>query len=215
MKIIFIIISILISVNCNSIITPEYIIKNHKLITPESPEPDIYAKPKNFASSNNLRHKTGSPFMAKGELLIIEGYLTDLTENPIPDAKINIWQANTFGYYNHLVKDKTDNSKYDEDFESTGTSITDNTGFFSFYTIFPGYFGNRSPHIHFLVMHEDFKTLETEMFFPNHPRNKNDRKYKSMKPAKAKIITCNPTKTSEGIHKCYFNIRLDGVVKNG
>ena len=58
----------------------------------------------NFGKTNNLRRKTGSPFLAKGDYLFIEGYLTDILNNPIENARIYIWQANMFGYYNHLGK---------------------------------------------------------------------------------------------------------------
>ena len=49
-------------------ITPEIVLKNIKLITPEIKEDKRYIIPQNFSHSNNLRRKTGSPFFAKGPI---------------------------------------------------------------------------------------------------------------------------------------------------
>lgn len=198
-------------------ISPEYILKNIKLVTPSTPEPDEYAKPMNFAKTNNLRRKSGSPFFAKGEFLIIEGFVFDLLGVPIDSAIVKIWQTNNFGYYNYLVEDKEDFSQYDVDFESTGITRTDNYGQYFFYTIIPGYFGNRTPHVHFLIEHPDFVTLETEMFFPNHPRNKIDNKYRILSKKNRYLLTCKmyfiDEKNPSYGKKCVFDIKLNGINK--
>ena len=144
-------------------ITPEIVLKNVKLITPEVKEDKRYIIPQNFSHSNNLRRKTGSPFFAKGKFLYIEGFIFDLLGVPIENAVVKIWQTNNFGYYNHLVIDKEDFTKYDIDFEGTGTSITDSNGHYSFFTIIPGYYGENAPHINFIVEHEEFNRFETMM----------------------------------------------------
>ncbi len=210
-KIIFFTIFFILSFNePHCIISPEYIINNYKFLTPGL-EADIYAKPVRFSKTNNLTQKVGSPFVGKGKIIKIKGYILDLIGSPVDNAKINIWQTNTFGYYNYLV-DKTDYSKYDEDFESTGTFITDNTGYFYFITIIPGIYGERAPHIHLKVNHKRFPTLETEIFLQNHPKNSQDKKFSSIKETMQKLLICNFKNTEENqIPTCIFNIRLNGI----
>ena len=194
-------------------ITPEIVLKNIKLITPEIKEDKRYIIPQNFSHSNNLRRKTGSPFFAKGKFLYIEGFVFDLLGVPIENAVVKIWQTNNFGYYNHLVIDKEDFTKYDIDFEGTGTSITDSNGHYSFFTIIPGYYGENAPHINFIVEHEEFNRFETMMYFPMQVRNTADKKYKNLNQRNRFLITCKlqdfvSNNTDYG-KKCSFDIRLN------
>ena len=195
-------------------ITPEMILKNMKFITPEIKEEKRYIVPQNFAKNNNLRRKPGSPFLAKGRFLYIEGFVFDVMGVPIENAVVKIWQANHFGYYNHLVINKEDFSKYDIDFEGTGTCITDSNGHYSFFTIIPGYYGNTAPHINFIVEHEEFERLETMMFFPMHLKNAEDKVYKNLSQRSRYLTSCKlkdfTSNDSEYGKKCTFDIRLDG-----
>ena len=196
-------------------ITPEIVLKNIKLITPEIKEDKRYIIPQNFSHSNNLRRKTGSPFFAKGKFLYIEGFVFDLLGVPIENAVVKIWQTNNFGYYNHLVIDKEDFTKYDIDFEGTGTSITDSNGHYSFFTIIPGYYGENAPHINFIVEHEEFNRFETMMYFPMQVRNTADKKYKNLNQRNRFLITCKMqdfvSNDADYGKKCSFDIRLNAL----
>ena len=204
--------------NSNNIlyaISPELVLRNIKLITPTVKEEQRYIIPQNFAHTNNLRRKTGSPFIAKGKFLYIEGIVTDLLGVPIENAVVKIWQSNNFGYYNHLVVNKEDYTKYDVDFEGTGTCVTDNNGHYSFFTIIPGYYGNRAPHVNFIVEHEDFGRLETMMFFTMNLRNAVDEIYINMSQKNRYLISCE-AKNSDDFENgkvCNFNIKLNGLHK--
>jgi protocatechuate 3,4-dioxygenase beta subunit len=192
----------------------DVILNKRKYTTPLSEESDIYARPKQFPRTNNLRRKTGSPFIAKGEYLSIEGYITDLYGVPMENVVVKIWQANAFGYYQNLLTDSED-EYMDIDFYGSGVTTTDTNGYYGFISIMPGYYGNRSPHIHFLLQHEYFGELELEMFFPNHPRNIYDKKYLMMSPlsrslATSKISLINPDNPSDG-KRALFNIVLDTI----
>ena len=194
--------------------TPEMVLKNMKLLTPEIKEPQRYIIPQNFAHTNNLRRKIGSPFFAKGRFLYIEGFVFDVVGVPVENAVVKIWQANHFGYYNHLVVNKEDYSKYDIDFEGTGTCITDANGHYSFFTIIPGYYGDNAPHINFIVEHDEFDRLETMMFFPMNLRNTNDKIYKNLSQKSRYLTSCQLKNfTSSDLEygkKCNFDIRLNG-----
>ena len=195
-------------------ISPEMILKNMQLITPEIKESKRYIIPQHFSTTNNLRRKPGSPFLAKGRFLYIEGFVFDVMGVPIENAVVKIWQANHFGYYNHLVSNKEDFAKYDIDFEGTGTCITDSNGHYSFFTIIPGYYGNNAPHINVIVEHEEFERLETMIFFPMHLKNTEDKIYKNLNKKSKHLTSCKlkdfTSNDSEYGKKCSFDIRLDG-----
>ncbi len=194
-------------------ISPEMVLKNMQLITPEMKEKQRYIIPQNFSKTNNLRRKTGSPFMAKGKFLFIEGFVFDVVGVPVENAVVKIWQTNNFGYYNHLVVNKEDFTKYDVDFGETGTCITDSNGHYSFFTIIPGYYGNNAPHINFIVEHEELGRLETMMFFPMHIKNIDDETYKNMSKKTRYLLSCKlkdfSANDGEYGKKCSFDIRLN------
>ncbi len=198
--------------------SPESILSNRRYTTPTIDDGDSFARPQKFGKTNNLRRKSGSPFLAKGEYIMLEGYLTDLLNSPIENARIKIWQANHFGYYNHLLKNTEDYLKYDIDFAGSGISVTDNLGHFQFITIIPGYYGDRAPHIHFLIQHDLLQNeFETQMFFPGHPRNTYDPIYttlgasqRALVTPKVILLTQNP---GDGKY-ALFNIKLDWIHPN-
>jgi protocatechuate 3,4-dioxygenase beta subunit len=200
--------------NTTNAFLPEIIEANAKLITP-SISSDEYDLNQKFNSSNNLRRMTGSYFLAKGEPLIVEGFVVDLTDKPIEGAVVQIWHANYLGYYQDNAKAKN----IDLDFAGNGTSITDKRGKYHFLTIMPYFYDNRAPHVHFMVKKTGFDTLTTEMFFPEHPRNKKDEKYKSISPEKRYLITDDIGSIFENSvasgKVAKFNIRLNGLEKTG
>ena len=194
-------------------ISPELVLKNMQLITPEIKEEKRYIIPQFFSHTNNLRRKNGSAFLAKGRFLYVEGFVFDVVGVPVENAVVKIWQANHFGYYNHLVVNKEDFTKYDIDFEGTGTCVTDSNGHYSFFTIIPGYYGDRAPHINFLVEHEELGRLETAMYFPIHIKNTSDKVYKNMSQKSRYLVSCKlKNYTSSDLEygkKCSFDIRLN------
>ncbi len=198
--------------SANSAPIPEIILANRKKVTPSI---SSLNKPVFFPLTNNLRRKSGSPFLAKGYFLSVEGYVTDLIDIPIENVRIKIWQANHFGYYQHSV-DPEDIDKFDQDFLGCGKVITDNFGYYSFLTIDPGFYGNRAPHIHFILQHDSFndgKEFETQMFFPDHPFNEKDPKYILLNKKDRALLTCTlePIDSSNPISakRALFNFKLD------
>ena len=194
--------------------TPELVLFNISRITPEVKEEELYSKPVIFPQTNNLRRKKASPFLAKGELLVIKGQVTDLLDVPIENVVVRIWQTNHFGYYNYMTNEE-DEEKHDIDFTSAGVSVTNNLGFYSFTTVMPGYYDDRAPHISFEITHPSFSKLETKMIFPYHSRNETDPKIQSMNPRDVALITCflqNINEQNPGVGKvAVFNIKLNGI----
>lgn len=191
---------------------PEETILMMEKITPSFQTEKLYGAMKKTPENptNNLRRASGSPFFAKGIPLTVYGRVFDITGKPITNVVVKISQANYFGSYNFLVDQ--DSALYDPHFLSSGTSITNNLGEYSFLTIVPGYYGNRAPHLHITVSHFDFE-METEMFFSNHPRNDIDTKYLSLSEKHQKAVTAkvhykNSKNFKEGM-KAEFDIYIN------
>jgi protocatechuate 3,4-dioxygenase beta subunit len=178
-------------------------------------------QPKFTNDTNNLRRKTGSGFVAKGEPIYVSGRVLDENCFPIKDATVRIWQANSFGRYNHK-KDKSDNF-LDEHFLGHGATKTDNNGEFTFLTVFPGTNKKKSaPRVHFYVTAPGLKPLKTEMYFPEQPGNYSDTKLKKRKSlldslsAKTEFQTTDTkfrAETIEGDMVYYFSMVLRGTNK--
>lgn len=114
----------------------------------------------------------GSPL---GERIIVSGRVLDENGRPVPDALIELWQANSAGRYLH-DRDKHD-APLDPHFSGEGRTITDANGHYRFLTIKPGaypwgnhYNGWRPQHIHFSLFGRACATrLVTQMYFPGDP----------------------------------------------
>jgi protocatechuate 3,4-dioxygenase, beta subunit len=112
---------------------------------------------------------------AVGQRIIVHGRLLDSNGRPVPDALLEVWQANAGGRYRH-VHDRWP-APLDPHFAGLGRTATDSLGHYRFTTIRPGAYpwGNhfnawRPAHIHFSVFGQAFvQRLVTQMYFPGDP----------------------------------------------
>ena len=110
-----------------------------------------------------------------GERIIVSGRVLDSGGSPVPDALIEVWQANAAGRYAHHVDDHP--APLDPNFSGGGRCVTDSLGCYRFITIKPGPYpwGNhynawRPAHIHFSLLGRAFaQRLVTQMYFPGDP----------------------------------------------
>jgi protocatechuate 3,4-dioxygenase, beta subunit len=117
-------------------------------------------------------HPGGEPI---GERIIVSGRVLDSDGRPVPDALIEVWQANAAGRYHHVVDAHP--APLDPNFTGGGRCVTDSLGRYRFVTIKPGPYpwGNhynawRPAHIHFSLFGRAFtQRLVTQMFFPGDP----------------------------------------------
>jgi protocatechuate 3,4-dioxygenase, alpha subunit len=113
-----------------------------------------------------------------GERIVIAGCLHDGGGEPIPDAILEVWQANASGKYAH--PDDTQDKPIDPGFSGFGRIPTDKDGRFRFITIKPGATpgsGNRLQAPHILValfMRGLGKHLYTRIYFSDEPANAAD-----------------------------------------
>ena len=119
----------------------------------------------------------GREVLSKGELIEIVGRVLNLDGKPIRDARLIIWQANSFGRYAH--PNDLNSAPLDPNFNGFGELQSDDGGGYRIRTIKPGAYPAqadwvRAPHIHFDVQGK-FERLITQMYFPGDPLNARDR----------------------------------------
>ncbi len=86
---------------------------------------------------------------AKGSLLYVSGRVLNTKGEPVPDAILEIWQANAAGRYAHPGDDNK--APLDPNFQGYAKIRTGADGSYRIKTIMPGAYDNRTPHIHFDV----------------------------------------------------------------
>ena len=108
---------------------------------------------------------------AQGQLLYIGGHVLDRAGNPVRRAKLEIWQANSFGRYTH--PNDTNPAPLDPAFEGFTVIETDDEGCYSLKTVKPGAYPAgpdrmRPSHIHFEVFGKR-ERLITQLYFEGDP----------------------------------------------
>lgn len=196
----------------------KYFSKDLSVFEPKKPTPSRFFKstlsmPDEFFTSNNLVKKSGSFYRAFGEIIFIQGTITDSFGVPIHNAVVEIWQANAAGKYHTLLEA---NSQFiDKYFNMSGRAITDNLGNYYFITIMPGRNIGRAPHINMNIYHVDFGKLETEMYFAKHPDNESDYQYLSYEDEDKKMVTATVHHSdifdSKSIKVFTFDIVMKGI----
>src|ERR1043166_9274622 len=121
----------------------------------------------------------------QGERIQIDGQVIDGDGNPVPDAMVEIWQANSYGRYNH-PEDKQE-KPLDQQFLGWGRCGTDKSGRYEFETIKPGPVpGNdgsvQAPHINVAVFARGMLVHAfTRIYFDQEPFNGADPILSSIK----------------------------------
>jgi protocatechuate 3,4-dioxygenase alpha subunit len=115
----------------------------------------------------------------QGERILIEGRMTDGDGAPVPDACLELWQANAAGRYAHPDDTRTD-KPLDPNFRGFGRVSTGADGTFRFTTIKPGPVPGRgnalqAPHIAVAIFARGLlKQLFTRIYFADEPMNDSD-----------------------------------------
>jgi len=110
-----------------------------------------------------------------GPRITIEGRILDGDGLPVPDAVVEVWQANASGKYAH--PEETQNKPLEPAFKGYGRIATDDQGRFSIITIKPGpvpgpHGTTQAPHLQISVfMRGLLKRLVTRIYFPDDQLN--------------------------------------------
>jgi protocatechuate 3,4-dioxygenase, beta subunit len=124
-------------------------------------------------ADNDLVHVAGNQGIARGSITRITGRILDLNGQPIPGARVEIWQCDANGRYHYVRDDRTDQPR-DDNFQGYGATVTDPTGGYQFLTIKPVPYPGRTPHIHFAVSGRGFERFITQMYVAGEPGNDSD-----------------------------------------
>jgi protocatechuate 3,4-dioxygenase alpha subunit len=150
----------------------------------------------------------------EGERIAIAGRVLDGDGAPVPDAVIEVWQANEAGRYNH-PDDQRDDAKLDPGFRGFGRVATDADGRFRFVTIKPGPVPGRgnalqAPHINIALFARGLlRHLYTRIYFADNPRNAADPLLSSIEDEKVRGTLL--ARSAEGEMPVYrFDIVLQG-----
>jgi protocatechuate 3,4-dioxygenase alpha subunit len=126
-----------------------------------------------------------------GERIAIEGQVIDGDGAVVPDAVIELWQANAAGRYNH-PDDRQEDKPLDPNFRGFGRAATDAEGRFRVVTIKPGPVPGRgnalqAPHINIALFARGLlKHLYTRIYFADEAANASDPLLSSIEDAAAR-----------------------------
>jgi protocatechuate 3,4-dioxygenase alpha subunit len=150
----------------------------------------------------------------QGEKIRVEGQVFDGDGVAIPDAMVEIWQANAYGRYNH--PDDKQEKPLDVTFSGWGRSGTDKNCFYSFETIKPGPVPGagdtvQAPHINVVVFARGMLVhAYTRIYFADEPANVRDPVLNSVKNKKRRqtLIALPGMETGKTVYR--FDIYLQG-----
>jgi protocatechuate 3,4-dioxygenase beta subunit len=163
------------------------------------------------------RQHAGEPL---GERIIVTGRVLDAGGRPLPNALIELWQANAAGRYIHEHDQHP--APLDPNFTGAGRCLTDRNGEYRFSSIKPGAYpwknhpnAWRPAHIHFSIFGRAFTDrLVTQMYFPGDPLFDHDPIFQSIRDprARARLVSSLDwaTTTPEWALGYRFDIALGG-----
>jgi protocatechuate 3,4-dioxygenase, alpha subunit len=147
-----------------------------------------------------------------GERVTIQGRVLDGDGIPVPDAILEIWQANAHGKYAH--PEDTQNKPLEPGFKGYGRVPTTAEGTFRFTTIKPGPVPGpngkeQAPHLVLSVfMRGLMRRLVTRIYFPDDPRNAEDPILNLVEPARRSTLIAK--KAAGGPGSLEWNVALQG-----
>ncbi|MDR3508810.1 MAG: protocatechuate 3,4-dioxygenase subunit alpha [Caulobacteraceae bacterium] len=172
---------------------------------------DLGARPELTPEGHYVLKTARDPGPLAGKMIEIVGQVFDADDVPVPDAMIEIWQANAAGRYNS-PDDPREELALDAGFIGFGRGATSEDGEYRFNTILPGRTpgpGNsqQAPHIAVGVFGRGLlKRLVTRIYFEGEAANDEDP-ILALAPA-ARRLTLIASKTGEATYR--FDIHLQG-----
>jgi protocatechuate 3,4-dioxygenase alpha subunit len=148
-----------------------------------------------------------------GERVEIVGKVFDADGRPVPDAMIEIWQANSYGKYAH-PEDQQDKPT-EPGFQGYGRTATQPDGSFQFKTIKPGRVPGpdgklQAPHIVVSVFTRGLlRRLVTRIYFSDVPSNAQDYVLNLVDPSRRHTLMAKKSSNREATLE--WNVVLQGA----
>jgi protocatechuate 3,4-dioxygenase alpha subunit len=150
----------------------------------------------------------------QGQRIVIEGRVLDGDGGAVPDALIELWQANAAGRYDHAEDFQTD-KQIDPNFHGYGRVATDAQGRFKLTTIKPGPVPGRgnalqAPHINVAFFARGLlRQLHTRIYFADEAANASDPLLSSIEDAGVRhTLLARPD--GSGAYRFDFILQGDG-----
>lgn len=185
--------------------------------TPSETEGPFYPVRDQKDKDADLTKINGQTHAAQGQHIFVNGKITDTDGQAVPQAMLDIWQADANGRYRH-PRDSNP-AKLDDYFQGWAMIESDNQGLFRFKTVMPGaYPASRSwirpPHIHFRISKKGYRTLTTQMYFPHQPYNESDLLLRNKSAAERSAMTARKINLQGNFPVYEYNIVLDFFTNN-
>ena len=167
------------------------------MLTPRQTTGPFYPRQLPLDHDNDLVTVAGQAGLARGEIADIGGRILDSHGKPVANARVEIWQCDSFGRYHH-PRDRR-NAPLDPNFQGYGQFVTGVDGGYRFRTIKPVPYPGRAPHIHFAISGPDFEPLITQMYVAGAPENERDFLLNAITNRAARerlIVPLSPTEAS-------------------
>jgi protocatechuate 3,4-dioxygenase beta subunit len=168
------------------------------------------------SKGGDLTRVEGRPGRAQGQVVYLSGKVLDQFGSPVRGAKLEIWQANSFGRYTHPNDENS--APLDPSFEGFAVVETDDDGKYALKTIKPGAYPTgpntiRPSHIHFEVFGKRERFI-TQLYFEGDPHQAEDPWLQSAMNRKDTIIM--PVQDPiEGMEAEAKRVMFDVVLANG
>jgi protocatechuate 3,4-dioxygenase beta subunit len=127
---------------------------------------------------------------AQGNVIQVTGRVLDRYGNPVRNARLELWQCNSFGRYAHPADPAT--QPLDPDFQGYASVGTGATGEWRITTIKPaGYdspIGRRTPHIHLDIQGKTHRLITQMYFSDDDASNSKDGLYQRLGGAASRTV---------------------------
>jgi protocatechuate 3,4-dioxygenase, alpha subunit len=172
---------------------------------------DLGARPDLFPAAHYVLNVSSPSGVPEGEMIEIAGRVLDGRGDPVPDAMVEIWQANAFGRY-ASPDDRREDVPADPNFIGFGRSATSTEGIYRFRTIRPGRTpgpgnGLQAPHVALSVFGRGLlKRLATRLYFADGEGNDADPVLSAVPAGQRDTLIAR--RTEDGVW--WFDIVLQG-----
>lgn len=180
--------------------------------TPSETQGPFYPVHEQRDKDIDLTHFNDHATPARGQHIAVRGQVMDIAGNPIDGALLDIWQADANGRYRHPLDRNP--AQLDPNFQGWAMIASDNHGNFEFKTVMPGAYPAdknwiRPPHIHFKISKQGYRTLTTQMYFPDEKLNDADLLLRSKSIAERAAMMAKKLEPEGNLPIYRYNIVLD------
>ena len=134
------------------------------VLTPEAGEGPFYLDPK-LLRSDITSAQPGAPLQLALQVVRAGDCAT------LANARVDVWHADALGLYSGYEKQSGVGGVSTKPAVGQqylrGTQVTDAAGNVQFRTIFPSWYGGRTPHVHFKVFLGGNEVVASQIFFPD------------------------------------------------